>query len=74
MTRSQKWVVFSNNLGAGLFVPVLSLFLLSHGCTLQTLAAAMGVNSAVAASLRAQKTLFAVLLRFLQRKAPATVG
>lgn len=45
MRLSHKLIVFMNWFGTGLLAPVLSLMLLSRGCTLPTLGAAIGVYS-----------------------------
>jgi len=46
MTGIQKIIIFLSYFGVGLFIPVLSLFILSHGCNLQSLAIVIGINSA----------------------------
>lgn len=45
MTKIQKVIIFGNYFGLGIMNPILSLFLLSHGCNLATLAIVMGIYS-----------------------------
>lgn len=59
MTGTQKCIVFLNSFGIGLFAPVLSLFILAHGCTLQGLALVMGVYSATVVIAEVPSGVFA---------------
>lgn len=45
MTVNHKAILFFNWFGTGIIMPVMSLMLLSRGCTLQTLSAAIGIYS-----------------------------
>ena len=59
MTLIQKTIVFLSNFSLGLFVPVLSLFLLSHGCDLQSLAIVIGIYSATVIFAEVPSGMFA---------------
>jgi MFS family permease len=47
MKLTHKLILFLNWLGTGIMMPVLSLALLSRGCTLQTLGVAFGIYSVI---------------------------
>jgi len=75
MTGIQKIIIFLNYFGVGLFIPVLSLFLLSHGCNLQSLAIVVGfysvtvmiseVPSGLYADMKGRKTAFYLSCAFV---------
>lgn len=61
MTRSQKAIIFLNMLSTGLMSPILSLFLLSHGCNLSTLAVVLMLYSATVILFEVPSGIFADL-------------
>jgi MFS family permease len=61
MRLSYKLIVFINWFGTGLLVPVLSLLLLSRGCTPVTLGAVIGVYSAAVITAEVPTGIFADL-------------
>lgn len=61
MTRSQKAIIFLNMLSTGLMSPILSLFFLSHGCNLSTLAVALMLFSGTVILFEVPSGIFADL-------------
>lgn len=61
MRPFQKLIVFLNFFGTGLFVPVLSLFLLAHGSDLPNLSLLIGIYSAVVILAEVPSGMFADL-------------
>lgn len=61
MTAIQKATVFLNYFGTGLFAPILSLFILSHGCDLQSLAVVIGIYSTTVVLAEVPSGIFADL-------------
>lgn len=61
MTGIQKTIVYLNYLGLGLFAPVLSLFLLNHGCDIRTLSIVIAIYSATVIAAEVPSGMFADL-------------